>query len=69
MPERKPIFYDQERRRWRRGRGGVWTTSCLSYFSIVCVRSPAAFLDESLSSGVSEDCDGLPDILTYSQGI
>jgi hypothetical protein len=33
-----------------RGRGGVWTTSCLNYFSILYVRSPAAFLDESILS-------------------
>jgi len=33
-----------------RGLGGVWTTSCLCYFPILYVRSPAAFLDDSISS-------------------
>jgi hypothetical protein len=32
------------------GRGGVWTTSCLNYFPILYVRSPAAFLDDSIFS-------------------
>src|SRR5579864_213068 len=33
-----------------RGRGGVWTTSCLNYLPILYVRSPAAFLDDSIFS-------------------
>src|ERR1700676_3286558 len=31
-------------------RGGVWTTSCLNYFPILYVRSPAMFLDDSIFS-------------------
>jgi hypothetical protein len=29
------------------GADGVWTTSCLNYFPILYVRSPAAFLEDS----------------------
>ena len=45
MPERKPIFYDQERRRWRRTRlaleiaGGLFTL-VLIIFSINVIRKP-----------------------------
>src|SRR5690348_1925371 len=45
MPERKPIFYDQERRRWRRARlaleisGGIFT-AVLIVFLLNLVRNP-----------------------------
>src|SRR6185437_3135166 len=45
MPERKPIFYDQERRRWRRARllleisGGIFTL-VLIVFLVNLVRNP-----------------------------
>ena len=45
MPERKPIFYDQERRRWRRTRrvleitGGLFTL-VLIVFLLNVVRNP-----------------------------
>ncbi len=45
MPERKPIFYDQERRRWRRTRlvleiTGALFTLVLVVFLLNVVRNP-----------------------------
>ena len=54
MPERKPIFYDQERRRWRRTRrvleitGGLFTLM-LVVFVVNVVRKPE--LPDILSAG------------------
>src|SRR5579862_7811261 len=63
MPERKPIFYDQERRRWRRTRlaleilGGFFTL-VLIIFAINVVRKPE--LPEILRSGTHSGPHAIP---------
>jgi cellulose synthase/poly-beta-1,6-N-acetylglucosamine synthase-like glycosyltransferase/spore germination protein YaaH/peptidoglycan/xylan/chitin deacetylase (PgdA/CDA1 family) len=63
MPERKPIFYDQERRRWRRTRlaleilGGFFTL-VLIIFAINVIRKPE--LPEILRSGTHGGPHAIP---------
>src|SRR5271169_4382219 len=63
MPERKPIFYDQERRRWRRTRrvleitGGLFTL-ILVVFVVNVVRKPE--LPDILSAATHWNIHALP---------
>ncbi len=63
MPERKPIFYDQERRRWRRTRlameiAGGFFTLALVVFLLNIVRNPA--LPELLRPNLRDGLRSIP---------